>query len=153
MAQIGKLSVAVQMKSSAEEFYGFFRKKMDHLVQMFHEKVKSFKFLEGDDFTPGCLMHWSYDIVGPAEAKAEVADLDEENKSITYQVVEGDILSQYSLFKIKFQASDDVVGLGATVNWSIEFEKADENVPSPEVYLEFLSKISMGIDAYLATTN
>lgn len=79
-----------------------------------------------------------------------VVDVDEENKSITYEIVEGDILSQYNLYKFKFQASNNGENGGATVKWSIEYEKADENVQSPVVYLQFSSKISMGVDSYLA---
>ncbi|XP_038878132.1 MLP-like protein 43 [Benincasa hispida] len=150
MAQISQLSVDVQIKCCAEKFYGFFRNNMHHLVQMFPKNLHSCEFLEGNDFTSGSLMQWSYDIVGPAKVKAKVADVDEEKKSITYEAVEGDILNQYSLFKAKFQASDDEENGSTTVNWSIEFEKADENIPPPVAYLNFVSKLSMGLDAYLA---
>ncbi|XP_023524704.1 MLP-like protein 34 [Cucurbita pepo subsp. pepo] len=150
MAQISQVSADVKIQSSADKFYAFFRHKMHHLPQIFSKNLHSFEFLEGNDFTPGSLMHWSYDIVGPAKMKAKVADVDEENKSITYEAVEGDILSQYTLLRSKFRAYDDVENGGAIVNWSFEFEKANENIPSPEAYLEFVSKISIGLDAYLA---
>ena len=35
---------------------------MHHLPQIFSKNLHSFEFLEGNDFTPGSLMHWSYDI-------------------------------------------------------------------------------------------
>ncbi|XP_022998718.1 MLP-like protein 34 [Cucurbita maxima] len=150
MAQISQVCADVKIQSSADKFYGFFRHKMHHLPQIFSKKVHSFEFLEGNDFTPGSLMHWTYDIVGPTKTKVKVADVDEENKSITYEAVEGDILSQYTLFRSKFRASDDGENGGAIVNWSFEFEKANDNIPSPEAYLEFVSKISTVLDTYLA---
>ena len=92
-----------------------------------------------------------FDAVGPAKVKAKVDDVDEQNKSITYEAVEGDILSHYNFFRAKFQASPNGESGSATVKWTIEFEKADENIPTPEAYLDFVSKLSLGLDAYLAT--
>lgn len=93
-----------------------------------------------------------FDVVGPAKAKIKLADVDEQNMSITYEAVEGDILSDYNFFRVKFQASSNGENGSATVKWSIEFEKADENIPSAEAnYLDFVSKLSMGLGAYLAT--
>ncbi|KAL4025844.1 hypothetical protein IC575_014250 [Cucumis melo] len=152
MAQISQISADVQIKCCAEKFYGFFRKNMFQLAQMFPKNLHNGEFLEGNDFTTGALMQWSYDIVGPAKAKIKLADVDEQNMSITYEAVEGDILSHYNFFRVKFQASSNGENGSATVKWSIEFEKADENIPSAEAnYLDFVSKLSMGLGAYLAT--
>ncbi|KGN57817.1 MLP-like protein 31 [Cucumis sativus] len=151
MAQISQVSADVQIKCGAEKFYGFFRKNMFQLAQMFPKNLHACEFLEGNDFTTGALMQWSYDIVGPAKVKAKVDDVDEQNKSITYEAVEGDILSHYNFFRAKFQASPNGESGSATVKWTIEFEKADENIPTPEAYLDFVSKLSLGLDAYLAT--
>ncbi|KAA0053136.1 kirola-like [Cucumis melo var. makuwa] len=120
---------------------------MFQLAQMFPKNLHNGEFLEGNDFTTGALMQWSYDIVGPAKAKIKLADVDEQNMSITYEAVEGDILSDYNFFRVKFQASSNGENGSATVKWSIEFEKADENIPSAEAnYLDFVSKLSMGLD-------
>jgi hypothetical protein len=54
----------VEINSTAEKLYGFFRNKMHHLVQMFPKNVKSFQSLEGDEIRAGCLTHWKYDLGG-----------------------------------------------------------------------------------------
>lgn len=62
MAEISRLEAQVEINSPAEKFYGFFRNKMHHLVQMFPKNVKSFQLLEGDEIRAGCLTHWKYDL-------------------------------------------------------------------------------------------
>lgn len=65
MAQISQISADVQIKCCAEKFYGFFRKNMFQLAQMFPKNLHNGEFLEGNDFTTGALMQWSYDIGRP----------------------------------------------------------------------------------------
>lgn len=62
MAEIARLEAQVEIKSSAEKFYGFFRNNMHHLVQMFPKNIKSFQLLDGDDIRAGSLTHWKYDL-------------------------------------------------------------------------------------------
>lgn len=80
--------------------------------------------------------------------KSKVEALDEENKSISFAVIEGDILKLYNSFKTKLEAIENANG-GDLVKWTIEFEKADENAPNPDLYVDFAIKMSRGLDAYL----
>lgn len=80
----------------------------------------------------------------PMTAKAKIETLDNENKSITFAVLEGDILSFYTSFKAKLEVMD-----AGYAKWSIEYEKADESAPDQEVYRNFAVTLFKGLDAYL----
>uniref|UniRef100_A0A0A0L759 Bet v I/Major latex protein domain-containing protein n=1 Tax=Cucumis sativus TaxID=3659 RepID=A0A0A0L759_CUCSA len=62
MAQIAKIAEKVQLKSSGEKFFEFFKNKMDYFPRMFAGNVESYKFVEGNSFTHGSVSIWKYDI-------------------------------------------------------------------------------------------
>ncbi|KAH7533830.1 MLP-like protein 31 isoform X2 [Ziziphus jujuba] len=134
MAQIAKIEVQAEIKSSTEKLYGFFKNQMGRLVQMFPQNFKSCEILGGGS--------------GPMSVKLKVEDADEENKSISFVVLDGDLLKLYNTFKPKIHIFKDSNG-NAQIKWSIEFDKANQNAPSPSSYLDLAIKVSKGLDAYL----
>lgn len=74
--------------------------------------------------------------------------IDDANKSITFECLEGDALRDFEVLKLKFQVFENGNN-GGTVNWSIEFVKANEDVASPHHYLLCVSKVAKGLDDYL----
>ena len=84
-----------------------------------------------------------YTGTGLEAAKTKVQALDEQNKSITFVVIEGDVLKLYNNFKAKLEVS------GGQVKWSLEFDKANQNAPNPDPYLDVAIKVSKGLDDYL----
>ncbi|XP_048328035.1 MLP-like protein 34 isoform X1 [Ziziphus jujuba] len=150
MAQIAKIEVQAEIKSSTEKLYGFFKNQMGRLVQMFPQNFKSCEILGGGNaLTSGTIMSWKYDLgSGPMSVKLKVEDADEENKSISFVVLDGDLLKLYNTFKPKIHIFKDSNG-NAQIKWSIEFDKANQNAPSPSSYLDLAIKVSKGLDAYL----
>ncbi|KAA0056082.1 hypothetical protein IC582_013657 [Cucumis melo] len=148
MAQICKISEQVNIKSSAHKYYQFFKNKMDYvLVQMFPEIYKSCKVVEGNGYSHGSIIHLKYNAGRPEEMKERLA-IDDANKSITFECLEGDALRDFEVLKLKFQVFENGNN-GGTVNWSIEFVKANEDVASPHHYLLCVSKVAKGLDDYL----
>ncbi|KAF3443597.1 hypothetical protein FNV43_RR14919 [Rhamnella rubrinervis] len=144
MAQIGKLEAQTEIKSSADKFYGFFKNNIKRLVEMFPQNLKSCEVLGGGgELRTGTVMSWKYDLGTRLEAKVKVQALDEENKSFTFVVTEGDVLKLYNSFKAKLEVS------GGLVKWSLEFDKANQNAPNPDPHLDLAIKVSKGLDDYL----
>jgi hypothetical protein len=71
----------------------------------------------------------------------------EENKSITYKVIDGEIAKNYKVFKSTAQVTPK--GNGCLVKWTIEYEKAYEDVPTPNKYNDFTANMSKAVEAYL----
>lgn len=80
-------------------------------------------------------------------AKEKVEMVDDENKVVTYSVVDGELVNFYKNFKITLKvvpAKD-----GAVVNWAMEFDKANEQVPEPDVIKETAAKTFHDLEDYL----
>ena len=76
-----------------------------------------------------------------------VERVDEENKTVTMNVVEGDIVKYFKIFKCTIQVT--VKDKGSLVTWSVEYEKLNESGPAPDAYLNFAMGIVENVDAYL----
>ncbi|XP_022935319.1 kirola-like [Cucurbita moschata] len=147
MAQIAKVSQKVQLRSSGHKFYELLKNKMDFVFQMFPDVYKSWKVLEGNGLAHGSIIHLKYNVDGPSKAKERLA-IDDANKSITFECLEGDLFRDFEVFKLKIEVVENGSN-GCSTNWSIEYVKANEDVAPPHNYLIIAAKISKGIDDYL----
>ena len=84
----------------------------------------------------------------PMTAKVRVSSIDDENRSLTMDILEGDVLKIYKSFKAKIQFNDVDNGKSKVI-WALEYEKATENAPEPDHYVNFAVKMSKGLDAEL----
>ena len=80
-------------------------------------------------------------------SKEKIETVDEANKTMTYSVIDGELISFYKTFKA--QAVVVPNGEGSLVKWSCEFEKAQEDTPNPDLFKEFAVKTFHELDAYL----
>ncbi|KAF7808723.1 MLP-like protein 28 [Senna tora] len=69
--------------------------------------------------------------------------------SITFKVVEGDLLEDYKSFKFIIKLTPHLLE-GSLVNWTLEYEKLKEDTPDPHSLLEKVLEVSKHIDASLA---
>ena len=60
MAQIAKIEVQLEIKSSAEKFYEVFRSKQYLLPKICPDVVKNIKLIEGDWESVGSIKEWAY---------------------------------------------------------------------------------------------
>jgi hypothetical protein len=79
--------------------------------------------------------------------KETVEAIDEENKSITYNIVDGEVLKHYKSLKCSVQVS--AKDEGSLVKWIIEYEKLNENIPAPDAYQELAIKVTKDVEAHL----
>lgn len=78
--------------------------------------------------------------------KETVESVDDENKSITFKVVDGEIMNHFKCFKSNLQvkAKDE----GSLVKWGLEYEKVNKDVPNPDAYLEFAVNVTKDIESH-----
>ena len=84
-----------------------------------------------------------------AKEKVEVAD--DEKKVVSYSVVDGELVSFYTNFRVTVQVTPSTKEgeAGAVVNWTMDFDKASEQVPDPDVIKETAAKTFHDLDEYL----
>ncbi|KAL2499505.1 Polyketide cyclase/dehydrase and lipid transport superfamily protein [Abeliophyllum distichum] len=142
------LEATTEIKSSADKFYGFFRNTLSDLVNIFPANFKSVQILEGEEGSVGCVELWNYVIVGISmTAKVKYEAINDGEKSITYTVLDGDVMQLYKSFKATITVSD------GSAKWFIEYEKALEIVPIPEAYAALAIETCKVVDLYLLTSN
>ena len=98
-----------------------------------------------------CFYGWLFffEIVdGKAVMSREILEkVDNENQSVTYNVIGGVLKETYQSFKFIVQAipKDE----GSLVRWTLIYEKLNVDVPDPNAMLQFGIDVTTEIDAYL----
>lgn len=82
------------------------------------------------------------------QAKESIEAIDEQNKSITFNLYDGDVSEQYKFFKINIQVTDKDDGI-AVIKWTIEYEKINEEIPYPYGYLDYVTKLTEDVNAHI----
>lgn len=80
--------------------------------------------------------------------KERLEAIDEQNKTIVYELFDGDFSKDYKLFKLIFQVLEKA-NARAFVKWTIQYEKVNENGEPPYDFLDHLTKSTKDIDAHL----
>ncbi|KAK6927860.1 Bet v I/Major latex protein [Dillenia turbinata] len=143
MSLLAKLETIVQLKSSGDKFYDFYKNNFKDLLHVLPENLKSARTLEGKDAQVGCVQLWEYYLGTPLVIKMRLDAVDDQKKSITYSVVDGDLKKLYKSFLFKSEIN------GNTLKWTMEYEKANEEAPDADLYIAFATKIATALDAYL----
>ncbi|KAJ3679584.1 hypothetical protein LUZ60_017595 [Juncus effusus] len=144
-----KSVLELEVKSTPEKFWGAIRDSSELFPKVFPEQYKSIEVIEGDGKSVGSVRLVKYTegmpMVTFAKEKIEVAD--EENKLVSYSVIGGEIINFYKNFKATLKISPK--GDTTLVNWTLEYEKASEEVPEADLIKETASKTFNDLDAYL----
>ncbi|KAJ9708432.1 hypothetical protein PVL29_000461 [Vitis rotundifolia] len=138
----GKLEIETEIKAPADEFFKIFRSQAHHLPNICSDKIHKIEVHEGDWETQGSVKHWSYTIV-----LRRLESIDEENRSITFKVLDGELLNDYKSYKFTTQAIPK--GEACLVKWTAEYEKASEDGSDPHGYLELAVNITKDIESLL----
>jgi len=77
----------------------------------------------------------------------QVEEVDDQNKKITYKLFGGDI-ENYKVFKLILEVLTKADGSSA-VRWTIDYEKNNEDVDTPNGWMDYLSKSTRDIDGHL----
>ncbi|XP_038975320.1 MLP-like protein 423 [Phoenix dactylifera] len=144
-----KAEVEVEVKSPADKFWGALRDSTDLFPKIFPEQYKSIEIVEGDGKSVGTIRILKYaegfPIVTFSKERIEVAD--DANKQVSCSVIDGELVGFYKAFKATLQVVPK--GEGGLVKWCLDYEKANEEVPQPDLLQETAVKTFKGLDAYL----
>ncbi|KAJ4794213.1 MLP-like protein 423 [Rhynchospora pubera] len=146
-----KSEVEVEVKSAPEKFWEAIRDSTELFPKIFPEQYKTIELLEGDGKSVGSVRLVKYAEGTPVVtfAKEKVETVEVENKMVSYSVIDGEILNLYKNFKATLQVIPKPGAEGCLVKWTLEFDKASDEVPEPELIKEAAVKTFHGLDAYL----
>lgn len=147
MAQLCKLELQIEIKSSPERVFDVYKNKTSLMPKISPDKLQSIQVLEGDGKSVGSIRLWTYVMGTPVAAKDKIDAIDMGNKTITFELIGGEVTNYFKSFKatLKATAQGDI----NMVKWTLEYEKASEDVPTPHSHLDFLISCSRDVDAYL----
>ncbi|KAL4294418.1 hypothetical protein S245_064238 [Arachis hypogaea] len=150
MALSGKLSTEIVIHAPAGKFFNFVTKSTHH-IQNICERVHHTKLHQGEDWhrIGDSVKHWTYVIDGKVTTCKETIEfVDEKNKTIKFNLFDGDISKQYKVLKVIAQEIDNSNG-SVSAKWTLEYEKINYNVEAPYGYLELYDKNTKEMDAHL----
>ncbi|XP_062150072.1 MLP-like protein 423 [Alnus glutinosa] len=149
MASNGKLDVEVEVKSHADKFWASIRDSPTILPKAFPNDYKSIEILEGDGKSVGTVRLITYGEGSPLVkvSKEKIEAFDEGKRTLSFSVIEGDLLNYYKVFKCHITVVPK--GAGSLAKWSSEFQKATEEIPDPHVIKDFVVKNFQELDAYV----
>ncbi|XP_022881067.1 kirola-like [Olea europaea var. sylvestris] len=105
-----------------------------------------FDLHEGEWGTLGSVYFWKYTHDGKQEVAKEVIEsIDEEKKSMTFKVVEGDQMKLYKAFKVGFHV--ETHGGIDLVTCTLEYEKLNDDIEEPLLVLGFVIKLAKDVEA------
>ncbi|MED6183894.1 hypothetical protein PIB30_042125 [Stylosanthes scabra] len=150
MATRGKLEVDIELKSSADKFWKTIRESTEIFPKAFPHDYKSIEVLQGDGKAPGSVRHITYadglPLVKSSKERIEAAD--DEKKTVSYEVIEGDLLEYYKKFKGQI-AVTTTADSGCEVKWTAEYEKTSHEIPDPSAVKDFVVKNFLEVDQYI----
>uniref|UniRef100_A0A2N9FJB7 Bet v I/Major latex protein domain-containing protein n=1 Tax=Fagus sylvatica TaxID=28930 RepID=A0A2N9FJB7_FAGSY len=127
MAQIAKIELQTEIKAPAEKFFNIFRSKAHIQPSICPNLIKDVQLLKGDWETVGSVKQWTYIAGNNIETVSETVEaIDNQNKSISFKVLDGTILDSFKNMKSSMQVSPK--GDCSLVKWTIEYENANEDV-------------------------
>ncbi|KAI4385870.1 hypothetical protein MLD38_003862 [Melastoma candidum] len=147
MALWGVLSISSEVKSSADKFYNLWKSQVYHLPNI-SGGIQNVEVHEGDWHIEGSVKAWNYTVGGKALKAKEKVSFDDANKSITFDLVDGDVLKEFKTFKAVFKASPKADGK-SIVTWTIEYEKLNKSVAIPVEYLVLYEQLAEEVDGHL----
>ncbi|KAJ3674009.1 hypothetical protein LUZ60_006001 [Juncus effusus] len=144
-----KVEFELEVKSNAEKFWKAMKDYADLIPKGFPQQYKSIDIIEGDGKSVGSvrLVKYAEGIPTMTFAKEKIEALDEENKLVSYSVIDGEVMNIYKSFKKTVKISPK--GEGSLIKFTLEYEKANEGAGVPEHMKETATKFFNDIDAFL----
>ncbi|KAK4488852.1 hypothetical protein RD792_004642 [Penstemon davidsonii] len=109
------------------------------------DMYQSIQVLKGDGKTAGTI---TFVTIGDSTIKENINVMDDESKTVNYNIIEGDLLNYYNNFNV------NICGVpkgnnGSLVKWSCKFDKVNQQIPNPDLVKDSAIKGFQDLDAYL----
>ncbi|XP_016452954.1 kirola-like [Nicotiana tabacum] len=140
----GKLIASLEVKSGGHSVQDIFHVNTHHIPNISPSKINHFEIHEGQIIKVGSIVSWKYNEDGKEKIVKEVIEaFDHQKKSITWKVIEGDLLELYNYFTIITSSEDQ------WTTWTLVYEKKTEDTPEPLDFLGVVLDLTKDIDAHL----
>ncbi|KAK4430314.1 Kirola [Sesamum alatum] len=147
MGLSGKLVSQIDIKCDGDVFHEIFRERPHHISGMSPQHIQNCDLHDGQWGTVGSVIYWNYTHEGKEKVAKEIIEaIDEEKKSVTFNVIDGDLMELYKTFKLTVHV--DTNGDDNLVTWTIEYEKLNEDVPDPDSVMEFCLSVTKDIEKH-----
>ena len=144
----GKVEADIEITAPADKFYNLFKSEAHHVPKTSQTgSITGVAVHEGDWETEGSIKIWNYAIEGEVGTFKEKIELDDVNKAIILNGLEGDVFQYYKSFKPVYQFTQKNDG-SSIAKVSIEYEKLSEQVADPNKYIRLMTNIVKDLDAH-----
>ncbi|XP_010552706.1 PREDICTED: major latex protein 146 [Tarenaya hassleriana] len=141
MAQMAKSMIEVEIGVSADKIFQALKATSRSVPKLSPDKILN---VEEQD---GCTKNWTLSVDGKVEKMKERVEVDDENKSMTVFVFEGDVMEHYRSFKCSLRIIPKLHG--SIARWSWEYEKLHSDSPAPNKYMDFAVNLTKDIESNL----
>ncbi|KAL7609455.1 hypothetical protein Lser_V15G11682 [Lactuca serriola] len=147
MTLSGKRVAKIKVKCDGSVFHQCLKDRPVELPSLSPTTFQNCKTQEGEAGTVGCVHSWNYFHDGKDRvAKSQIIDIDEDKKSITFNIFEGDLMELYKTIVVTVGVERD--GSDNVVTWTAEYEKLSPHVPDPDTLMDFYRKATEDIAAH-----
>ncbi|KAK6146768.1 hypothetical protein DH2020_020637 [Rehmannia glutinosa] len=145
MGLSGKLVSQISIKADVDLLHELFTCKLHRFSDICPGIIKKVNLQNGQWGTVGSVMCWQYIDDGETKFSKEMVEaIDEEKKSITFNVIEGDVMAWYNTFKTILKVDNN--GEDSLVTWTMEYEKKTEDVPEPDAIMNLCLSMTKEIE-------
>ncbi|CAM8883653.1 hypothetical protein QQ045_018993 [Rhodiola kirilowii] len=142
-----KMEVDVEVKISPEKLWDTLRNSVTVFPVAFPELYKTIEVLEGDGKSPGSVRLLTFTEGNPfLVSKEKIEAVDDEKKTVTYSVIDGDLMKYYKSYKCHIFVEPK--GEGSLVKWTCDYEPVVEDPNEPVMIKEFAVKTFKDIEEY-----
>ncbi|KAI3851161.1 hypothetical protein MKX03_021519 [Papaver bracteatum] len=155
MAQIHKLEVELKAKCCAEKLYAVMTRDAPKIPKYAPQMIHNVQVLPGDgEVRVGSVFVWhyvQYDKPSAVMTKEKITAVDHKNMSLTYTAFEGDLTNDYTSFAstLAITPTHKDGKYNCLVKWSVQYEKANEDVPDPTYFMKLLEDFTKEVDTNL----
>ncbi|XP_076895527.1 kirola-like [Bidens hawaiensis] len=144
----GTIAKQVTIKSDGDVFLNIYRYRTHLISQMSPNLVKAIELQDSEWGAVGSIIVWHLVIDGtPKVAKEVIQAIDEEKKSVSFKVIEGDIIMEaYRTFMITIKV--DTRNEENVVTWTFDYEKVNENIGDPDNLIELYLIVAKDVENY-----
>ncbi|CAI9785470.1 unnamed protein product [Fraxinus pennsylvanica] len=143
----GKLTAQIEMRAGGDVFHDLFRYTPHQIPKISPTTIQGCDLHEGEWGTVGSVYFWNYTHDGkPQVAKEVIEAIDEAKRSVTFKLIEGDLLKVLKAFKVSFHVETD--GDIDLITWTLEYEKLNDDVEDPITLLGFCIKLAKDIESH-----
>ncbi|XP_054810309.1 MLP-like protein 28 [Prosopis cineraria] len=148
---VSTLETDLELQTSALKFLEIFSTKTYELATISPDIIQSLEIVGGVWGTAGFSFVINYTVDGIAQVAKEVVEtINITDLSITFKVMEGDLLDVYNSFRFILKLTPNIL-TGSVVHWTLEYEKPRDETPDPTSLMEEVIQVSKDVDAYVSS--